>query len=189
MHRLMMLLMFLSGPSLAGWTLDNDASRLFFISIKKTHVAEVHRFRHLAGRVDDDGTARLDIDLNSVDTRVPIRDERMRTMLFETARFPRASFRTRVDAARVKGLKAGEMMRDALEGTLSLHGVEKPIHAPVVIVRLAKDRLYVASLEPVILYAPDFGLKEGIERLRQVVKLPSISFAVPVTFSLVFQGP
>ncbi len=186
MRRWMIALYLFSSTAFAGWTLDPSASRLSFISIKKTHVAEVHRFKRLEGEVDDKGVGRLVIDLNSVDTGVPIRDQRMRAMLFETPRFPQATLTARVDIAKVEGLGVGEMALDAVEGTLALHGLERPVHAPVAIVRLARDRLYVASLEPVILYAPDFGLKEGIERLRQVVKLPNISFAVPVTFSLVF---
>jgi hypothetical protein len=41
-------------------------------------------------------------------------------------------------------------------------------------------------LQPLIINAGGFALVEGVERLREVAGLHSISTAVPVTASLVF---
>ena len=75
----------LSPATWADWTLDNAGSRLSFVSIKATNVAEVHTFDALSGSVGGDGHARVVIQLASVNTLIPIRDERMREMLFQTA--------------------------------------------------------------------------------------------------------
>jgi len=45
----------------------------------------------------------------------------------------------------------------------------------------------VNTIKPIMLDAFDFGLSEGVTKLMEVAKLPSISTAVPVSFSLIFK--
>ena len=54
-------------PVHADWQLDNESSRLSFISTKATHITEVNRFRGLRGSVEDDGKVRLRL-LKKADT-------------------------------------------------------------------------------------------------------------------------
>ncbi len=173
-------------PAWAEWTLDNDQSQLSFISVKKGDIAEVHRFDQLDGSVDGKGNVKLVIQLASVDTAIPIRDERMREMLFNTKLFPTAILTARVDAGKVSKLKVGEMMVDALEGQLNLHGEVTPVTAELVVAKLSSDTVLVSSRKPLVLQAGDFKLVEGVEKLREVAGLPSISKAVPVSFVLTF---
>jgi len=49
------------------------------------------------------------------------------------------------------------------------------------------NQVMITSIKPVIINAEDYKLSEGVEMLRSVAKLSSISMAVPVTFSLVFK--
>ena len=97
---------FIAAPAWADWTLNNEQSQLSFISIKKGDVAEVHRFDQLSGSFGGKGNIELTIQLASVDTAIPIRDERMREMLFNTKAFPTASLSAKVDAAKVLDLDA-----------------------------------------------------------------------------------
>ncbi|MGD8644509.1 MAG: YceI family protein [Chromatiales bacterium] len=175
-----------AAPAWAEWALDNKQSQLSFISVKKGDIAEVHRFDQLEGAVDDKGNVKLIIQLASVDTAIPIRDERMREMLFNTNAFPTAVLTAKVDAAKVSKLKVGQMMVDALEGQLNLHGQVSPVTAELVIARLGPETLLVSSRRPLVLQAGDFKLVEGVEKLREVAGLPSISNAVPVSFVLTF---
>ena len=46
----------------ADWRLDPAASDLYFMSIKATHVGEVHSFETLSGTVDDKGRASITVD-------------------------------------------------------------------------------------------------------------------------------
>jgi len=55
------------------------------------------------------------------------------------------------------------------------------------VIKLVDNRLLVRSTTPIIIDAQDYDLTEGIEMLRAVAKLPSISHAVPVSYSLVFE--
>ena len=74
MNRLasILLLLIASTSASAGWVLNNDASRVNFVTTKANVAAEVHTFKQLEGRVDDDGNATVSIDLNSVDTSIEI---------------------------------------------------------------------------------------------------------------------
>ncbi|MGD8498126.1 MAG: YceI family protein [Chromatiales bacterium] len=183
---LILALSMAAAPAWAEWALDNKQSQLSFISVKKGDIAEVHRFDQLEGAVDDKGNVKLIIQLASVDTAIPIRDERMREMLFNTNAFPTAVLTAKVDAAKVSKLKVGQMMVDALEGQLNLHGQVSPVTAELVIARLGPETLLVSSRRPLVLQAGDFKLVEGVEKLREVAGLPSISNAVPVSFVLTF---
>ncbi len=180
-----MLLLALSAQAWGGWKLSNDDSTLHFVSIKKGSVAEVHRFDRLDGAIGDDGAFTLGIDLASVDTRIPVRDERMRKLLFETDRFARATVEGRIDPVWIARLAPGERHHLEVELTLDLHGHRKHLVAPLTVVALCRG-LLVHSRRPLIVDAADFGLTEGIEKLREVAGLSRIATAVPVSFELLF---
>lgn len=171
--------------ALAQWSLDNEASTLSFVTVKADHVAEVHTFDSLSGAVSDSGTVQVTIELASVNTMIPIRNERMQAMLFETGMFPRAEITANVDASSLGDLGIGEVMSDSIEFSLDLHGTAKTYTAEVQIVRVA-DGVSVATTKPVLVQAGDHNLITGVEALREVAGLPSISQAVPVSFTLAF---
>lgn len=171
--------------ALAQWSLDNADSTLSFVTIKADHVAEVHTFDTLSGSVSNSGQVDITIELASVNTLIPIRNERMQAMLFETGMFPRGSISASVDAAAISGLAVGASLTQNIEFSLDLHGQAKTYTADVEIVRVA-DGISVSTIKPVIVMAADHGLVSGVEALREVAGLPSISQAVPVTFKLAF---
>ena len=179
--------LFMAGSASAAWNLDNNSSSLSFVSIKKDTVAEVHTFDSLSGSVGDDGAVQVDIALASVDTGIAIRDERMQKMLFEAELFPKAVIVGDVDMKQFSQLKVGQRLETELQLKLSLHGKSQPLNAKVMFVRLESNQLLATSISPIIIKAADFELVKGIEALRTVAGLPSISTAVPVTFNLVFK--
>lgn len=181
------LALLVSSQALATWNLDNEKSSLSFVSIKAVDIAEVHRFKEMAGRISDKGKAVVTIELASVDTGVPIRDERMQEMLFETGKYPLATARAKLDMKIVDAVAPGNSTRLTTELELDLHGVRVTVDANVVIAMLDEKALMVTSSKPVILNAASVNLVDGIEALREVASLPSIGNAVPVSFVLVFE--
>jgi len=175
-----------ASPAFADWTLDNAGSRLSFVTVKAQDVAEVHTFGQMSGAVSNDGHASVTIQLASVDTLIPIRDERMREVLFQTDIFPTAAVATRLDLPQVEGLAPGTSVATTVELMLSLSGSEHPLTAELLISRLAADRMLISSLKPIIVNADSLALAEGVEKLREIAGLPSISKAVPVSFVLQF---
>jgi len=180
------LLLAVSLPAAAaGWQLDSERSSLYFLSIKKNDVAEVHQFDRLSGSYDH-GEAKLVIDLTSVDTGIDVRDERMREHLFETGSHPKATVTVEVPEQRVADLKPGEQMVLDSGGTLALHGQSHEVDTPLSVTRLGDGRLEVANVRPVVVNAGDYGLARGVDKLREIAGLSSISPAVPVQFTLYF---
>ncbi len=169
----------------AEWKLDNEDSHVNFISIKKSSIAEIHGFKSLSGSINGK-EATVKIDLSSVETNIPIRNERMRNILFNVDRYPTALITAKIDGFTLDELRAGRKIEKQLEIKLELHGMTKSLSAKVNIVKLLNNQVLVHSIYPIIVKASDYGLEEGIKKLKSIAKLPSISTAVPVTFSLVF---
>lgn len=170
----------------AGWVLDGEASSLSFVSVKAGTVAETHRFTSLSGAVDDDGGATILIGADSVDTGIEIRDERMRSLLLQSDEFPSLRVAALVDLAAVEALAPGASSKLAAEATLSIRNQDLNLTLHLRVARLGEDRLLVTTAQPIIVNAGQVGLLDGIERLREVAGLPSITPAVPVSFVLLF---
>ena len=182
------LALIVSSQALATWDLVNEKSSLSFVSIKAIDIAEVHRFTEMAGRISDKGKAVVTIELASVDTGVPIRDERMQEMLFETDKYPLATARAKIDMKTVDAIAPGSSTRLTTTLDIDLHGVRVTVDANVVIAKLDEKVLMVTSSKLIILNAAAANLVDGIEALREVASLPSIGNAVPVSFVLVFEN-
>ena len=170
----------------ADWQLNSDKSSLNFVSIKKSAIAEVHSFKQLSGSIKTTGEVELLINLASVDTNIAIRNERMKSLLFEVGKFATANILAKVDGAKLKAMKAGDFYQDDVAMVLGLHGIDKKITAAMSVVKLSDGSIRVSSVRPVIIATQDFALSDGVEALRVVANLPVISTAVPVTFSAVF---
>ena len=175
-----------AGLQAESWVLDNKSSYLSFVTVKAGDLAEAHRFRTLSGEVSVDGTAAISIDLASVDTLIPIRDERMREHLFQTIRFPEAIVSLQFDPEQIMSIAEGSSATVQLDGELSMMNRRVPIRADALIVRLTPTRVLVVSRTPVVVNAGSLRLVDGIEKLREMANLPSISKAVTVSFALSF---
>ena len=177
-----------SQPAAQGdWTLDAEASQLNFVSIKSGDIAEVHHFSGLSGSVSEDGTAELVIDLATVETGIVIRNERMREHLFQTDTYPQARLTAEIDLAALYDLAPGDQTELTLDGVLDLHGVQIPVIADVLVSDLNGSRVIVSTQGPVMIHAEDFNLQAGLDTLQELAGLPSITPAVPVTATLIFQ--
>ncbi len=170
----------------AQWELDGERSSINFISMKNAAIAETHSFTSQVGYIGKTGNVQLNIDLNSVETQVPIRNERMQKLLFETAEFPNAKISANVDPAVLAAVVEGGTVGTEIPVTLSLHGLEQEL-AVAVTVFSDGGSLRVISSRPLLLRAADFGLADGIEALREIAGLKTISTAIPVTLNLHFR--
>ncbi|MDY7097531.1 MAG: YceI family protein [Pseudomonadota bacterium] len=170
-----------------SWIVDADASSLSYVSVKSGEIAETNTLSGLTGTVAADGTAALEIDLATVETGVDIRNERMRDIFFEVAEFPTATVTASIDPASFNALGVGESTVQPLKATLSVKGVEAPVETEVSVTRIAEDRVLATSTKPVIVYADALELTNGLAQLQELAGLPSITPAVPVSFSIAFE--
>jgi polyisoprenoid-binding protein YceI len=182
------LVALIAAPAQADWMLDNVKSRVSFATTKAGVLGEVHSFKSLSGSVDSGGAVSISIDLASVDTLIPIRDERMRDLLFQTSIFPTAMVTANLDATALAGLSSGETVHMIVNAELSLRGQMLPIALDLVVAKLSSSRLMVSSLQPTIVAAAQVDLVAGVEALREIAGLPSISPSVPVSVVLAFDA-
>jgi len=186
-HLLLAMLLLAPGAATrADWELDNTKSVINFVSIKNDSVGEVHSFASIVGFIGAAGNVQLTLNLDSVETAIDIRNERMREMLFETTKFPSARLTAQVQPDLLAEAANGGVVTAEVPVTLSLHGVEKTQTVAVVVVGEGKNNLRVFTAHPILISAADFGLGSGISALQQVAGLKAISSTVPVTLQLRF---
>ena len=170
----------------ANWYLDGESSRLSFITTHNANVSIIHRFLVLHGKVERNGRAQLRIEMDSVNSAVPVRDERMRDVLFDFKHFPEAQVTTHIDLQPINDLANGAQLELHLPVTVSLRGKQHTYEAQLLATRLDERRFQVVTLEPLMLQAEDFGLQPELEALRKIAGLSAISFSVPVGAVLIF---
>jgi hypothetical protein len=170
----------------ADWYLDGESSRLSFVSTKNANVSEVQRFLVLHGKVDPEGLARVEVELESINSGIALRDERMRKELFQIDRFAEALITTKIDLRPINDLAPGAQMELRLPLTVDLHGKQHEYNAQLLATRLDDRRFQVVTLEPLVINAEDFDLAPGLEALRKMAGLSAISLSVPVSAVLIF---
>ena len=173
-------------PAHADWYLDNESSRLSFVTTKNTEIAEVQRFLVLHGKVDAKGAAQLEVELESINSGIPLRDERMRKALFEIKSVPEAQISAQINLQPINDLASGAQLELRLPLSVTLHGKTQTYSAELLATRLDERRFQVVTLEPVVLHAEDFDLAPGVATLRKAAGLKSISLSVPVGAVLIF---
>jgi len=178
--------LFLASSAAAHWELDNNSSTLSFVTVKADHVGEVHTFDQLSGDINDDGSVQITIELASVNTLIDIRNERMQNMLFETHLFPQATISGEIDLDAVAEMDAGVSQAISVDFDLAIHGESSSYTADVLVTR-TESGVLASTVKPIIVMADTHGLVSGVEALREVAGLPSISRAVPVSFNVVFE--
>lgn len=176
------------GSTLArDWQLVTDSSELNFVTIKKSHVTESHTFDSLSGALSVMGTAHLTIDLGSLDTGIELRDERMESMLFEIATFPQATASIQFSETQLENLSVGASQTSDLTYTIDLHGFENDLSISTQVTCLSDNEVLVKSAKPFVIDAAAFGLEGGVEALREIAGLDSISPFALVDFTLVYE--
>lgn len=170
----------LSLLAFADWQVGPD-SRVQFVSIKNNTIGEVSHFEILSGSVTDAGEVEVRVVLDSVETNVGIRNERMKAMLFEVGLYPEAVITTQLDAGSMAVLSGGGLTNVALQ--IDLHGqtVTKNVQLSVAV---SDQGVNAMTTQPILLSAADFGLEGGVAALQEVAGLNAISRVIPVTVAL-----
>jgi len=107
-------------------------------------------------------------------------------MLFEISSFAQARISGKVSLDKLNKLEVGESYIELVALNLSLHGISNQIKNNIRVTKLKGSQIHITSIRPVLIKADDYALSEGVEKLRKIASLPSITGLVPVTFDLVF---
>jgi polyisoprenoid-binding protein YceI len=172
-----------------GWRLDSAASSLTFNTTKSGAagvggLTETMQFTALKGVLSPAGRIEFSVDLASVESGIDLRNERLRTMLWDTATHPGASFSATLNASDLKKVQEGrEPVAVSLEGQLTMAGTSRPLKVELQVTPVQSRRL-VNTRQPFIVNAEDFGLRPGVEALRQIMGLNYLSSSAPVSLQL-----
>ena len=170
----------LSPLALADWQVG-PGSQVQFVSIKNNTIGEVSHFDTLAGTVTGTGEIEVRVALDSVETNIGIRNERMKTMLFNVGLYPEALITAQLEAGSMAALSSGGLTNVVLQ--IDLHGqtVTKEAQLNVVV---TEEGVSATTTQPILLTASEFGLEGGVAALQEVAGLNAISRVVPVTVAL-----
>ncbi len=171
----------------AGWTLEGAASSLQFQSIKNGSTIETSSFATMTGEIEENGAASLKILLDSVDTKIDLRNVRMRFLFFETFLHPEANVTASIDPALLADLAQVRRKTISLPFKLDLHGVSKSLEAKLALTLIGEDLVAVSTAEPINLAVADFNLTPGLEKLQEAARVTIVPSST-VTFDLIFKA-
>ena len=169
-------------PVLADWEVANG-SQIQFVSIKNNAIGEVSHFETLSGTVTEAGEVEVRVALDSVETNIGIRNERMKKLLFEVGLYPEAVITAQLDPAVMVAAAsgAGDSVTAMLQ--IDLHGQVVSKRAALKIAATDNGGS-VTTVQPILLNASEFELEGGVAALQNVAGLNAISRVIPVTVAL-----
>ena len=175
----------LSFSAAADWSVNSAQSSLNFVSVKNDVVAETHSFKDLTGTLTEAGEFAVAIPAMSIDTIIPIRNERILEHVLAAKQYATINAKGKVDSKVLTGLKTGDsvVVDQALD--LTLLTKTQSLMAKVKVTKVSDSQLVVTTVAPIMLDVNKFELNAGVEKLRELAGLKSISPMVPTTFSLV----
>jgi len=180
-----LIYMVLANHALADWEMVKKASSVSFGTVKNEIVSELHKFTEFKGIVQNNGAARIEIDLLSVDTGIEIRDQRMRDMLFADSF--KAIYSANMEMQRITNIPTGDSVELNLDGSLELNGHSREIPLKVRVTNLKSGSFQVEAMAANKIDVSTFGFTKGIEQLRSIAGLNVISPMVTLQFKLEFE--
>lgn len=174
-----------ANPFENGWVLDAEASELRFLSVKKGNLAETSKFATLSGLITENGRAQIRVLLDSVDTKIDLRNVRMRFLFFETFNHPEATITVQLDPGALRDLHVTRRKFVPVTYELNLHGVTVSREAEVAVTLMSNDRVNVSATTPIALKLADFNLDGGREKLQEAANVTIVPLGI-VSFDFVF---
>ncbi|MEM6304057.1 MAG: OmpA family protein [Pseudomonadota bacterium] len=168
-----------------GWTLNPTISNLSFQSVKKQNVIESSGFATFNGTIDETGAVEVSVLLDSVDTKIDLRNVRMRFLFFETFKHPEAKITAKIDPASIADLVELRRKRVEAEYTIDLHGITQTRTAELTVTLLDNDMVSIAPTRPIAVPVADFQLQGGLQKLQEAANVTIMPAAI-VSFDWVF---
>lgn len=171
----------------ADWILDSNNSNLSYGSIKNGFIGESNTFKKISGNIDDNGHINIDIDLASVDTKLELRDQRMRDIVFKVAENANAKLTGDMNLEAHHDQMIGTSK--VIEATIGIELVGQKIDYDVMltVTRLAENKVMITPHGVIFLDVEDFELAGAIETLRELAGLDTIATVAPMSFYLTFE--
>ena len=169
----------------ANWQLDNTQSSLHFVSVKNDTVAEVHQFKQLSGSWDGKNV-KVSIAANSLETQIPIRNERIWQYVLNSAQYATVDVGAKLKMQNIEALSVGGSTVQELPLSVTISGNTATISSKIRITRISNTVLQASTEAPLMLNTANFKLTDGIAKLQELAGLKRIDAMVPVSFNVRF---
>jgi hypothetical protein len=181
----LVLTLFSTAAFATNWQLDSTASSLHFVTVKNEVVAETHHFSALSGQWDG-AKVSINIAVNSMQTNIPIRNERIWQYVLRAEQFANINVEASLGEDAITALTVGDYMVLQLPITLTIAGESATLEAKLRISKLTADTLQASNETPLMLNTNSFKLTAGVAKLQELAGLNSIESMVPVSFHVQF---
>lgn len=162
----------LSTSCFADMTLDASSSKLSIFSTEKSDKKKTHPSPKLSGSLSHTGDLKVTLDLNSINTTIPLPEIYLNKGLLAAGKNSKATLSAKItDDLSTNGIK---MIKT--DATLEVYGLRQTVSFDVTVVRTG-DKLIAASTKPALISAPKLNLGSGF---------PAVALTIPVSFVLVF---
>lgn len=172
-------------PFAGGWTLRPDGSSLNFQSTKNQTKVETSGFAAFSGSIDENGAAKIVVELESVDTGIDLRNVRMRFLFFESFQFPTATITAQLDPGALADLRETRRKIIRVPYVMNLHGVVRTAEADLAVTLLTDEMVNVSTATPIIVAVADYDLAGGVQKLEEAAGVEIMPQAA-VTFDFNF---
>jgi threonine synthase len=169
----------------ADWALDNSQSGLHFVSVKNELVAETHQFSQLSGNWDGN-TVTVSIAVNSMDTLIPIRNERIWQYVLQAEQFASITVSAPLQQDALAKLAIRDSMLLELPLAVTIAKETVTLNAKLRVTKLSANTLQAVTASPLMLNTNSFKLTAGVAKLQELAGLKSIEPLVPVSFNVRF---
>ncbi|MEL6570878.1 MAG: OmpA family protein [Pseudomonadota bacterium] len=175
----------LANPFEPGWVLEAEQSALRFTSVKQGSIIETSSFATYTGVIDPTGRAEIKVLTDSVDTKIDLRNVRMRFLFFETFKYPEATVTLQLQEDMISDLPDIRRKVLTIPIDVTLLDTTQTIAAEFAVTLLSDDLVAVSSSTPITIALEDFNLNLGREKLEEAAGV-SIVPSATVTFDFVF---
>ena len=164
-----------------SWELNSESSSIAIVTTKNNSVSETSDFTSFSGNIDKDGNLLITIDLSSLETNIPIRNQRVQKHLFQTDLFPTADIHTTLKPSDL------EIGVHSISFDVDLHGVSGIVDGQFMVFEQQGKKI-ITLYKPLIIHANMFGLENGITTLKNLARLETIDLTVPLNIILTFEA-
>lgn len=157
-------------------------SSLNFATVKNQYIIETASIIPTKGLLNQDGTFSITLPISTIKTGISIRDERLKTLLFEESKFPKVVVTGKVDFETI----SNEPKLISLLVDVKIYGKVNTVTFPVVVMS-SDDYILVSSYNQSVIGTSDFGIpSENLIKLASTVGGINISDRAPISFILAF---
>lgn len=176
-------------PVQAAWQVDGKKSQVSFITEKvypnDQAAKETSLITGVSGRVSNQKQAEIKIDLDTINTSISIRDERIKKWLIDLTQYRYATVKADLPALDEQKINIGKSVKMTAKGSLAIRDKTLPITLFINVKKDSSTQYTVTSYAPTLINTHDFDSKGGLKKLTEVMGLNSINSKIPVHWKLV----